>query len=58
MSERLLDYVIKNPRQRGKHSSAALGTDAETTRVPMKKLIADGKVKTKSERRAMGYSGA
>jgi len=55
MSERLLDYVLKHPGERGEHIAVALGTDTKTMRLPMKKLIADGKVSTRGERRGMAY---
>jgi DNA-binding GntR family transcriptional regulator len=51
----LLDFVRRNPGQRGEHIAAALGTDANTIRRPMKQLIADGAVRTKGERRGMRY---
>jgi hypothetical protein len=55
MSERLLDYALKHPGERGEHIAMALGTDTKTMRLPMKKLIADGKVSTRGERRGMEY---
>jgi hypothetical protein len=53
--EVLLDYISKNPGQRGEMISAALGTDSKTIRPIMQKLIAEKRVKTKGERRAMSY---
>lgn len=54
----LLDYVTKNPGQRGEQISAALGTDSTSMRPTMQKLIAEKKVKTRGERRAMTYQPA
>lgn len=51
----LLDYISKNPGQRGEMISAALGTDSKTMRPVMQKLIAEKRIKTKGERRAMSY---
>lgn len=51
----LASYVLKNPGQRGEQIAEALGTDTKTMRLPMQKLIADEKVRTKGERRGMRY---
>lgn len=55
LSERLLDYVSQNPGQRGEEIASALDTDTATMRLPMRKLIADKKVKTQGEKRGMRY---
>ena len=54
----LLAYVRNNPGQRGEDIAEAMGTDSKTIRLPMKKLIAEGKVRTKGERRGMRYYAA
>lgn len=58
MGENLLAYVKSHPGQRGEQIAAALKTDVNTMRLPMKKLIAAKKVKTKGNRRGMTYTAA
>jgi hypothetical protein len=54
----LLNYVRSNPGQRGEHIAQALGTDTKAMRPVMKRLIENGKVRTKGERRGMQYAAS
>ena len=55
---RILELVKKKPGLRGEQISAEMKTDTKTIRLPMLKLIADKKVKTKGQRRGMTYTAA
>jgi len=55
LGEKLLAHVKKHPGQRGEQIASDLETDTKTMRLPMKKLIEDGKVKTSGQRRGMCY---
>jgi len=57
-AEAILAYVQAHPGQRGEQIAAALGTESNTMRPVMRKLIEDGKVRTQGERRGMTYSNA
>ncbi len=54
----LLAHVRSNPGQRGEQIAAALGTDSDTVRPVMKRLIQAGRVRTAGERRSMSYTAA
>jgi hypothetical protein len=51
----LVEYVKKNPGQRGEQIAESLGTDTKSMRLPMQRLIAGGEVRTQGERRGMRY---
>ena len=55
MSAKLLAHVKANPGQRGEQIASALKTDVGTMRLPMQKLMAAKKVKTKGQRRGTTY---
>jgi len=55
MSAKLLAHVKANPGQRGEQIAAALKTDVGTMRLPMQKLMAAKKIKTKGQRRGTTY---
>jgi len=51
----LSEHVAKNPGQRAEQIAESLQVDTKGMRLAMKKLIADGKVQTRGERRGMRY---
>ena len=56
--ERLMIYIKKNPGMRGEQIASAFKTDSKTIRLPLQRLIAEKKIKTKGQRRGMSYHPA
>jgi hypothetical protein len=55
MGERLLSYVKSKPGLRADQIAKVFHTDSKTIRLPMQRLIALKKIKTKGQRRGMSY---
>ena len=55
LADQLLPYVQEHPGQRGEEIAAAFGMDSATVRGPIRRLIADGKVRTEGQRRGTTY---
>jgi hypothetical protein len=55
MGEKLLAHVKSNPGQRADQIATTLRSDVKTIRLPMQRLLAMKKVKTKGQRRGTTY---
>ena len=53
--ERLLTFVSKHPGLRIEQINKQLGTTTKDLALPIRKLIADGAIKTKGEKRSTTY---
>ena len=54
-ASKLLSYVGKNPGLRIEQINKAIGTTTKDLQLPIRKLIADGALKTKGEKRSTTY---
>lgn len=55
LAKKLLGYITKNPGQRIEQIGVGLQISTKELVLPVKKLIADGSVKTKGVKRATSY---
>jgi hypothetical protein len=55
LSGRLYDFIKANPGQRTEQIGTALGLTTRELVLPMRKLIRDGQLKTKGQKRATTY---
>jgi hypothetical protein len=55
LSERLFGFIADNPGQRTEQIGAALGIPTKELVLPMRKLLRDGRLKTKGQKRATSY---
>jgi hypothetical protein len=57
LTDRLGDYIKKNPGNRIEQIGKALGTPTKDLALPVKKLLAAKKISTKGQKRATTYYG-
>ena len=57
LTDRLGDYIKKNPGNRIEQIGKALGTPTKDLALPVKKLLAAKKISTKGQKRATTYFG-
>lgn len=57
LADRFLDFVHKNPGLRIEQINKQLGTSTKDLALPIRKLIADGAIKGKGEKRSRQYFG-
>ncbi|HTQ04942.1 MAG TPA: DNA-binding protein [Polyangiaceae bacterium] len=57
LTDRLGDYIKKNPGQRIEQIGKSLGTPTKDLALPVKKLLAAKKISTKGQKRATTYFG-
>lgn len=55
MAEQFVDYVAGNPGQRIEAIGQALGIETKVLALPVKKLLAEGRLKTEGQKRATSY---
>ena len=55
IGERLMAYVADNPGLRIEQINKSLGTSTRDLQLPIRKLIADGRLKTKGHKRSTQY---
>lgn len=55
LADKFVAYVAKNPGLRVEQINAHLGTTTKDMALPIRKLIADGIIKTKGEKRSTQY---
>ncbi len=58
MADQFHDFVMKNPGLRIEQINKELGTTTKDLALPIKKLIADGMLKGKGEKRSRTYFGS
>ncbi len=55
MAETFYSYVVKHPGMRIEQINKTLGTSTKDLALPIRKMIADGELKTKGEKRSTVY---